>query len=92
MAPRFLFIRLSSMGDVILTTPRVKALRQKYPGAEIHYLTRPAYAELLAHNPHLNALHTWPPSEELRRMHWDGVIDLQRNLRTWRLRTRLRYG
>ncbi len=79
------------MGDVILTTPLVKALRQKYPRAEIHYLTRPAYAELLAHNPYLNALHTWPPSEALRRIRWDGIIDLQRNLRTWRLRLRLSY-
>ncbi len=91
MSQRFLFIRLSSMGDVLLTTPLLRALRQKYPHAEIHYLTRPAYAELLSYNPHLSALHTWPPSEALLRTPWDGVMDLQRNLRTWRLRMRLHY-
>ncbi len=91
MSQRFLFLRLSSMGDVILTTPLLKALRQKYPQAEIHYLTRSAYAEILAHNPYLTALHTWPPSEALLRMRWDGVIDLHKNLRTWRLRWRLHY-
>jgi len=91
MSQRFLIIRLSSMGDIILTTPILRALREKYPQAAIHYLTRSAYAELLQHNPHLTALHVWPPSAELRATLWDGVIDLQKNLRTWRLRFHLRY-
>jgi len=91
MAQRFLLIRLSSMGDIVLTTPLLRALRQSYPQAEIHYLTRPAYAPLLQHNPHLTALHLWPPTPEILRSYWDGVIDLQKNLRTWRLRLRLRY-
>lgn len=91
MSQRFLVIRLSSMGDIVLTTPVLRALREKYSHAEIHYLTRRAYTELLQHNPHLSALHVWPPSEELRATPWDGVIDLQKNLRTRRLRFRLRY-
>jgi len=91
MSQRFLVIRLSSMGDIVLTTPILRALREKYPQAEIHYLTRQAYTALLQHNPHLSALHVWPPSEGLRATAWDGVIDLQKNLRTWRLRFLLRY-
>jgi ADP-heptose:LPS heptosyltransferase len=91
MAQRFLLIRLSSMGDIVLTTPLLRALRQSYPQAEIHYLTRPSYASLLQHNPHLTALHLWPPTPDILRSYWDGVIDLQKNLRTWRLRLRLRY-
>jgi heptosyltransferase-2 len=88
---KFLIVRLSSMGDVVLTTPIVRALAQRFPEAEIHFLTREAYAPLLRHHPCIAAVHTWPPSPALQNTIWEGVIDLQKNLRTLALRWRLRY-
>lgn len=39
-----LIIRLSAMGDVAITVPVIKALREKYPGVKITVLTRPFFA------------------------------------------------
>lgn len=91
MPVKFLFVRLSSMGDVVLTTPLVRALAQRYPQAEIHFLTKAPYVPLLAHHPLVKAVHAWPPRPELGQQRWEGVIDLQKNLRTLPLRWRLRY-
>lgn len=90
MGMRFLLVRLSSMGDVILTTPIIRALHEAYPQAEIHFLTRPAYAPLLSYHPLIHAVHLWSPRLTLPDWRWTGVIDLQKNLRTFRLRWRLR--
>lgn len=49
-----LVVRTDRIGDVILTTPAVKALRQAYPQARLTMLTAPATAELVEGNPHLN--------------------------------------
>ncbi|MCX7606789.1 MAG: glycosyltransferase family 9 protein [Bacteroidia bacterium] len=88
---RFLFVRLSSMGDVVLTTPLIRALAEHIPNAEIHFLTRASYLPLVAHHPLLAGVHSWPPSEEVRQQTWEGVIDLHKNLRTLSLRWKLRY-
>jgi hypothetical protein len=37
---KFLIIRFSSIGDIVLTTPVIRCLRKKYPTATIHYLTK----------------------------------------------------
>lgn len=88
---KFLLVRLSSIGDVVLTTPLIRALAECYPQAEIHFLTKAPYVPLLAHHPLLKAVHVWPPGPELLRERWEAVIDLQKNLRTLPLRWRLRY-
>jgi hypothetical protein len=38
LVQRFLIIRFSSIGDIVLTSPIVRCLAAKYPEAEIHYL------------------------------------------------------
>jgi len=88
---KFLLVRLSSIGDVVLTTPLVRALATRYPEAELHFLTKASYVPLLRHHPLIKAVHTWPPAPELVQQRWEGVIDLQKNLRTLPLRWRLRY-
>lgn len=40
---RLLVIRTSAMGDVALTTPVLRAVRQQYPDVEIVLLTRPVF-------------------------------------------------
>lgn len=50
---RILVTRLRYLGDVILTTPAVAALRTRYPAAEIDYATEAPYADILGGNPHI---------------------------------------
>ena len=37
---RLLFIRFSSIGDIVFTTPAIRAAKQQLPGVEIHFLTK----------------------------------------------------
>jgi heptosyltransferase I len=45
--PRFLVVRLGSLGDIVHTFPAVAALRESFPEAEIAWLTRPRWKELI---------------------------------------------
>lgn len=45
--PKVLFVRFSSLGDVILTLPAVDSFRRAFPGARISYAVKAAYAPLL---------------------------------------------
>ena len=49
-----LVTRLRFLGDVVLSTPLVRALRQTFPKAHLAYLSEQPYGEVLEHNPHLN--------------------------------------
>jgi lipopolysaccharide heptosyltransferase I len=45
--PRFLAVRLGSLGDIVHTFPAVAALRESFPGAEIVWLTHPRWKFLI---------------------------------------------
>lgn len=45
--PRFLVVRLGSLGDIVHTFPAVSALRETFPGAEIVWLTHPRWRLLV---------------------------------------------
>ncbi len=86
---KFLVIRLSSMGDVILTTPFLRALRQRFPEAEVHFLTKPLYAGLIESHPDLDRVIPFDASVSLGRTglllrgeRYDAVFDLHKNLRS----------
>ena len=51
---KILLIRLRLIGDVVLTTPIVRALRRTIPDAHLTYLVEPPAAPVVARNPHLN--------------------------------------
>ena len=44
---KILVLRFSSIGDIVLTTPVVRALARQVPGAAVHFATKPAYRSLL---------------------------------------------
>jgi len=48
-----LVTRLRYLGDVILTTPAVEALKKRYPEAKIYYLAEKPYGEILERNPNI---------------------------------------
>ncbi|MGX2041934.1 glycosyltransferase family 9 protein [Methylocaldum sp. MU1018] len=64
-----LIVRLSAIGDVIMASGLIPALRKAYPDARIAWLTESANADLLRHNPGLDRVYLWPRSRwrQLRR-------------------------
>jgi lipopolysaccharide heptosyltransferase I len=54
--PRFLVIRLSSIGDIVHALPAVAALGQSFPRAKIHWLIENRFASLLAGNPYVHRI------------------------------------
>ena len=92
---KFLIIRFSSIGDIVLTTPVIRCLRKQYPDAEIHFLTKHAFKNIVAHNPYINKIHTLDDSfelmlHELATEEYDYIIDLHHNLRTLRIKKHLK--
>lgn len=92
---KFLIIRFSSIGDIVLTTPVVRCLKQQFAGAVIHYLVKPQFKDVLAPNPYIDKFHLlqedWDKMiEELREEQFDYIIDLHHNLRTLRVKKALK--
>lgn len=90
MKLRVLVTRLRYLGDVILTTPAVAALKARYPEAEIHYAAERPYADILEQNPDLariqrisrDALRAPGEIAELRSQRYTACIDLFYNPRS----------
>jgi ADP-heptose:LPS heptosyltransferase len=92
---KFLIIRFSSIGDIILTSPVVRCLKNQFPEAEIHYLTKKRNADLLQANPYIDKIHLLGDSlsetiRELKTENYDYVIDLHNNLRSLRVKLGLK--
>lgn len=91
---KFLIIRFSSIGDIVLTSPVIRCLKQQVDNAEVHYLTKEQNAKLLTENPYIDKILTLKSFQEtvdeIREECYDYIIDLHHNLRTWRLKNKLK--
>jgi heptosyltransferase-2 len=93
--PKFLVIRFSSIGDIVLTTPVIRALKKQVKEAEVHFLTKKNFAGILQTNPYIDKVHLLGDhlSEtigHLKKEGFDYIIDLHHNLRTLRVKAGLR--
>jgi len=95
-APRILLVRFSSIGDILLTTPLVRALRARHPAARIDFLTKERFVPLLADNPRLSGVLAPAEGESLaalaarlREADYTHRLDLHGSLRTSLLRVLL---
>ena len=86
---KILVVRLSSLGDILLTTPLIRSLKNANPKIGIHFLLREEYHNVLINNPHISKLITIKRDESvsktkdiLSQNKYDFVIDLQNNLRS----------
>jgi ADP-heptose:LPS heptosyltransferase len=94
LGKKILVIRFSSIGDIVLTTPVVRALHEQL-GADVHFLTKAAFAPILQFNPHVSRVITLAENledtlKDLREQNYDQIIDLHHNLRTQRIKSALR--
>lgn len=88
---KILIVRFSSIGDIVLTTPVIRCLKQQVPGCEVHYALKKEYASILDGNPYVDKLHLLDKSlptllAQLKPEKFDHIIDLHANLRTLRMR------
>lgn len=87
---RLLLIQTYFLGDVLLTTPAIRAARRLFPDARIDFLTGAAGAGALEGNPHLDEVvrldpragGQWGLLREIRRRRYDAVVDFLSNPRT----------
>ena len=90
-----LLIRLSSLGDIVLTSPAIRAVRDHFPNARISMLVASQSADLLTENPHLDEVLQFDRHAKdkntaemirlvrvLRERQFDLTIDFQRKFRT----------
>lgn len=92
---RILIIRFSSIGDIVLTTPIIRAVKEQIVDAEIHYLTKNKFQSILKAHPYIDKLHTIEKSvnevaDELKSQNFDFIIDLHKNFRTLHAKLLLR--
>jgi len=92
---KFLLIRFSSIGDIVLTTPVIRCLKKQVPDAEIHFLVKDAFRSVVEFNPYIDKLHVLAHSwelmiEELKIENYDFIIDLHHNIRSLRVKRALK--
>jgi ADP-heptose:LPS heptosyltransferase len=90
---KILIIRFSSIGDIVLTTPVIRCLKQQL-NCEIHYFTKKSFYDVLKHNPYIDQIHLLKEDininlNELKAHNFDYIIDLHHNLRSLRVKRSL---
>ena len=86
-ANKILVLRLSSIGDIVLSTPVVRALRTQLDDTEIHYCTKKEFAPILKDNPYVDKILLLDKSLsrliiQLKKEKYNHIIDLQNNFQT----------
>lgn len=92
---KILIIRFSSIGDIVLTSPVMRAIKQQKPNMEVHYLSKKPFASVLENNPYIDRVFLLEDDindtiKLLRKEKYDHIIDLHKNLRTFRIKKALK--
>ncbi len=93
--PKVLILRFSSIGDIVLTTPVIRCIKTQVPNAAVHFLTKRSFQAVLKKNPYIDKLFTFENDlpdviKQLKHEQYDIVIDLHKNIRSFRIKTALR--
>ena len=86
---RILIIRLSSLGDILLTTPLVRSIKKQFQSITIDYLTTGNFSDTLKYNPYISNLYNFDKGGtntelyfKLLKNNYDLIVDLHNNFRT----------
>jgi len=90
---KILLIRFSSIGDIVLTTPIIRALKTQL-NCELHVLTKENFSTILSSNPNVDSIYTIRKSIKeviptVKKEKYDFIVDLQKNMRSYQLRKAL---
>jgi ADP-heptose:LPS heptosyltransferase len=91
---KILILRFSSIGDIVLTTPVIRTVKTQLDKVRVHYATKEQYKELFEANPYVDKVHYLGGRlsdliQELKEEHFDYVIDLHHNLRSFQVKRAL---
>ncbi|MGM0579622.1 MAG: glycosyltransferase family 9 protein [Bacteroidota bacterium] len=91
---KVLILRFSSIGDIVLTTPVIRAIKLQLSDVEVHYATKKGFANMLENNPYVDKVHQLEDSlsdlvADLKAEKFDYIVDLHNNLRTKIIKLRL---
>jgi len=91
---KILVIRFSSIGDIVLTTPILRCIKNQIPESTVHYLTKASFKDVIASNPYVDQFFFLENSlqkicKELQEEQYDFVIDLHNNLRSFKVKQAL---
>ena len=97
---KVLIIRLSSLGDILLTTPFLRTLKSKYHGIKLDFILKKQYRDALLNNPNISELYFYEKDKkyieklisDLIKEDYDIVIDLQNNFRSSAITRALNIG
>ncbi len=84
---KFLIIRFSSIGDIVLASPVMRCLKKQLPQCEVHFLTKLSFKIVTASNPYIDKFFYYENDlnkviKELKEEDYDYVIDLHNNFRS----------
>src|SRR5579862_4942407 len=88
---KFLIIRFSSIGDIVLTTPVIRCVKKQVDNAEVHFLSKRSFKTVTDCNPYIDKFFYYDNNlaeliKELKKEKYDFVIDLHKNIRSYRIR------
>jgi ADP-heptose:LPS heptosyltransferase len=88
---KILVIRFSSIGDIVLTTPIIRGIKKQVKEAEVHFITKKQFVNILESNPYISKVHSIEKniseiSMELKKEKFDFIVDLHHNLRSTQLK------
>lgn len=84
---KILIIRFSSIGDIVLSTPVIRAVKNQIKESEVHFLVKKEFAPVLECNPYIDKMHFFSGNlsatiKELKEEKFDFIVDLQKNRRS----------
>lgn len=91
---KFLVIRFSSIGDLVLASPVLRCLKQQVLTAEVHFLTKSSFRMVSEHNPYVDRFFYYDDNMHkliavLKDEAYDYVIDLHNNFRSNKIKRAL---
>lgn len=79
-----LIVRLSAIGDIVMASGLISALKTRYPEAKLSWLAEPAGATLLQQNPLLDEVILWPRNEWQKVREAQGIIALLKRVNSFK--------
>lgn len=92
---KILILRFSSIGDIILTSPIVRCVKNQIKDVELHFATKANFKSLIEHSPYIDKVWSLDNDDlalliaQLKEENFDIVIDLHKNYRTQRIKNAL---